>query len=255
MAKRGNPNWGSGKCPSIGPPMLTAFERAVQSFNLRPGEYVRSTKLKQWARKNLNKVYVPEALLNAWNLRVDEATAHATDKSQGAGASVTQAREKSTALAKLDQMRQTLSVIRTVDDAKQLRDQAEAMRIYALKQKYSVEMLNYCTEIKIRAERAAGKMLREKVKAGKPNSRGTPRIKLEDLGISFDQSSEWQKIAGMPDDYFETWIQKAKGMGEKITMAGLKETIKQSRQAESIGAHETVSGVEAGLDTDDLHIW
>jgi len=36
-----------------------------------------------------------------------------------------------TALAKLDEMRQTLSVIRTVDEAKQLRDQAEAMRIYA----------------------------------------------------------------------------------------------------------------------------
>ena len=93
-------------------------------------------------------------------------------------------------------------------------------------------MLNYCTGIKIRAERAAGRMLRETLKEGNPNCRTTPTVTLASLGISRDQSSEWQKMAGMPDEPFERWMAEAEGMGEKITMAGLKEAIKQTRRIE-----------------------
>jgi len=50
MAKRrGNPNWG--KPEPIGPviPIVTSFEQAVKEFKLTPDQYIRSTRLREWA--------------------------------------------------------------------------------------------------------------------------------------------------------------------------------------------------------------
>ena len=55
MAKRrGNPNWG--KPEPIGPvvPTITEFEQVVKEFKLAPDQYLRSTRLREWARKNKN---------------------------------------------------------------------------------------------------------------------------------------------------------------------------------------------------------
>ena len=53
MAKRrGNPNWG--KPEPIGPvvPTVTSFELVVKEYKLTPDQYVRSTRLREWARRN-----------------------------------------------------------------------------------------------------------------------------------------------------------------------------------------------------------
>ena len=55
MAKRrGNPNWG--KPEPIGPvvPVVTSFEQAVKEYKLTPDQYLRSTRLREWARRNKN---------------------------------------------------------------------------------------------------------------------------------------------------------------------------------------------------------
>jgi hypothetical protein len=55
MAKRrGNPNWG--KPEPIGPvvPTVTSFEQVVKEFKLTPDQYIRSTRLREWARRNRN---------------------------------------------------------------------------------------------------------------------------------------------------------------------------------------------------------
>ena len=70
MAKRrGNPNWG--KPEPIGPvvPTVTSFEQIVKEFKLTPDQYIRSTRLREWARRNKNSKYIPEALLEAGVLR------------------------------------------------------------------------------------------------------------------------------------------------------------------------------------------
>ncbi len=72
MAKRrGNPNWG--KPEPIGPIVvpITEFEQAANQFKLQPHEYIRSTRLREWARKNKHLRYVPEALLQAWGFEID----------------------------------------------------------------------------------------------------------------------------------------------------------------------------------------
>jgi hypothetical protein len=72
MAKRrGNPNWG--KPEPIGPvvPTVTSFEQIVKEFKLTPDQYIRSTRLREWARRNRNSKYIPEALLEAWGFEIE----------------------------------------------------------------------------------------------------------------------------------------------------------------------------------------
>jgi predicted metal-binding protein len=72
MAKRrGNPNWG--KPEPIGPvvPTITEFEQVVKEFKLLPDQYIRSTRLREWARKNKNSKYIPESLLEAWGFEIE----------------------------------------------------------------------------------------------------------------------------------------------------------------------------------------
>ena len=118
-----------------------------------------------------------------------------------------------TALMAIDQARRSLEIASTLDDVKELRDQAEAMRIYARQAKYSLEVQNRCAELKLRAERKAGIILSETtVKGGERHKShdGTyeRRSILDELGISKMQSSRWQAIATIPDDLFERHLTK-----------------------------------------------
>jgi len=74
MAKRrGNPNWG--KPEPIGPvvPTITSFEQVVKEYKLTPDQYVRSSRLREWARRNKNSKYIPEALLEAWGFEIESS--------------------------------------------------------------------------------------------------------------------------------------------------------------------------------------
>lgn len=74
MAKRrGNPNWG--KPEPIGPvvPTVTSFEQVVKEYKLTPDQYVRSTRLREWARRNKNSKYIPESLLEAWGFEIESS--------------------------------------------------------------------------------------------------------------------------------------------------------------------------------------
>ena len=72
MAKRrGNPNWG--KPEPIGPvvPTITEFEQVVREYKLTPDQYLRSTRLREWACRNKNSKYIPEPLLEAWGFEIE----------------------------------------------------------------------------------------------------------------------------------------------------------------------------------------
>jgi hypothetical protein len=64
-------------------------------------------------------------------------------------------------------------------------------------------MIVWATEIKIRAERRTGELLRELAKSGQRRGRGQMSpgddiSKLKDFGISRDQSADWQHLAEIP---------------------------------------------------------
>jgi len=132
-------------------------------------------------------------------------------------------------LVHFENARRELELARTVDEVKQIRDKAEAMRLYCKQAKASLEMQNQCAEIKLRAERRAGEMLTETEKnpGGQVEHEsylshdGRGRIpKLSELGITWNQSSRWQKIGEIPEESFEDYIETTMSKKGELTSSG-----------------------------------
>lgn len=52
-------------------PTGTSFEEAVKKLQLQPDQYLHSTRLREWARRNKNSKFIPEPLLQAWGIETD----------------------------------------------------------------------------------------------------------------------------------------------------------------------------------------
>ena len=96
---------------------------------------------------------------------------------------------------------------------KDIRDKAEAMRLYAKQAGESLEMQNEIAEIKLRAERRAGEILKEmdKNKGGRPKTGDTvspvpSTPTYAEVGIEKKQAERWQKEADVPEEQFEEWV-------------------------------------------------
>lgn len=126
------------------------------------------------------------------------------------------------ALVRLDAIQQAIQKAASVDEAKGIRDKAEALRIYAKQSGQSLEVQNKCAEIKLRAERRAGVILAEMEKNKGARGKGV-RFRdesaptLADLGISQVQSHRWQKIAGIPHRDFEAFLGETRQRGKELT--------------------------------------
>jgi hypothetical protein len=120
---------------------------------------------------------------------------------------------------------------------KAIRDKAEAVRVYA-KQARDLEMQNMACEIRLRAERRAGQLLLDMEKNhgtrgdGRPRKDGTKSRrssgttayppKLEDIGVTKDQSSKWQRLASLVDEAtFERALVQAREKYGELTNAAL----------------------------------
>lgn len=78
-----------------------------------------------------------------------------------------------------------------------------------------IELIQYATEIKVRAERRAGEMLNAAAERGDMAKRGHPPAEnkpttLSDLGIYDTQARRWKQLAAMPKEHFETAAAMAK---------------------------------------------
>ncbi|HEV2728487.1 MAG TPA: hypothetical protein VGV15_00520 [Terriglobales bacterium] len=67
--KRGNPNWGRPMRPA--PAVATEFELQVRQLRLTVGTYLFSAELRNWCERNRNRFYIPEWLLDAWDIPVN----------------------------------------------------------------------------------------------------------------------------------------------------------------------------------------
>lgn len=136
-------------------------------------------------------------------------------------------------LFKIDKARLLLAEAKTVQEAKQIADVAEAARVYAKRVEASIITVNHAAEIKIRAERLLGEML-----AQTPKNRGTktsgggkgaggsveapPAIpRLKESGVSKKQSARSQKLAKIPAPVFEHALAERREAGKEITTAGI----------------------------------
>ncbi len=134
-------------------------------------------------------------------------------------------------LVHFNRARQELELAASIDEVRQIRDKAEAMRIYARQVNFSLEMQNLCAEIKIRAERRLGEMLREagissirynnllRGRTMRPRDQSIPS--LSDLGISKSQSSRCQLISTLSEEDFEERVREVKKAGRELTTSDM----------------------------------
>lgn len=142
------------------------------------------------------------------------------------------------ALAKYDRARRALAEAHSVDEVKTIRDKAEAMRLYA-RQAKDADLTFWAAEIKLRAERRAGQLLKEMASTGERDTgQGGDRkaqsqvATLKDLGVDGDQSSRWQQEAELPEEEFEEWLSSNKERGTYPTSLGLRTVVNKNRRKE-----------------------
>lgn len=151
-------------------------------------------------------------------------------------------------IALVSQARMALAEARSIDEVKDIRDKAEAMRLYLKQRNESLEAQNAAAEIKLWAERRAGEMLVAMEESGDRNGRGgdrktksndstlieSPRS-LSDLGISKDESSRFQAVADIPEPLFEEHIEQTKAAEKPLTTNGvLKQARELKEEAEAV---------------------
>ena len=140
----------------------------------------------------------------------------------------------SVGLIRYDSMCAAIAECHRVDEAKDIRDKAKALEVYA-KEALNREAEDLAREIRLRAERRAGELYREAKKNGQVAKQGdnagahrgkarmspsaTSFATLSDLGISRDQSSQWQQLADVPQGLFDEEVRKPGATAENIINA------------------------------------
>lgn len=120
-------------------------------------------------------------------------------------------------LANITQADRLLAEAKTVGDAIGVADVAESARIFAKRANMALPLVNKATEIKLRAERRAGELLRGMEKA----RRHVNCSSLPQLGITRTQSSRWQRASVVPEEKFAAYVEQANETGREITTSGL----------------------------------
>ena len=156
-----------------------------------------------------------------------------------------------TALIKYDEACRALAEAKSLDEVRDHRDKAEALKTYArMAQNRDLEV--DAAEIRIRAERRYGEILTQIKASGGISSGGRPAIKpvtnggqvsgatLKDSNTSRNFSSKCQKLAAIPEADFERmlgeWRETAGRQGERVTTDLLK-THERKRRNENLSAH------------------
>jgi len=168
------------------------------------------------------------------------------------------------ALVQYDAARKALQAAHSVDEVRDIKDKAEAVRAYA-RQAGDTEMANWAVEIKLRAERRAGEIIAEMKAANllaeagdieKQRERRTgssTSVKtLKDLGISRNQSASWQFLAAnITEEQFEAAIAKAK-TGNELTHAAVWRALFPKEKLSSYWWKESWNGMPEFIQKDLL---
>ena len=128
-------------------------------------------------------------------------------------------------LAQLERAHIMLAEASTLDEVKGLRDQAQALAAYSKAAELGLTMQNECAELKLRAERKAGEMLRAMPKhgGGRPSENRLHDVtsSLADVGVTKIQSHRWQQVAAVPEPEFERHLAEAKESKAELTTSGV----------------------------------
>ena len=133
-------------------------------------------------------------------------------------------------LVLLAKAQRALAEASTIDDVRDLRDQAAAVKTYLQKARLGKHLIIEAATLRIRAERRHGQMLQEMPLANSVpgNQHSAPNgepaafgVLLKDLGISKNESSRGQRIADVPDAMFEQYLADCERTEREPTLARL----------------------------------
>jgi hypothetical protein len=123
-----------------------------------------------------------------------------------------------------------------VDEAKRIRDQGQAIKVYLRAQKAAKSAIDDAGEIILQATRRMGELLKEQKRTGKRASRNSNLRKgpksqaatsespptLEDLGLTRSQASRAQQLADIPEETVTKYVEERRAdAARSITVSGL----------------------------------
>lgn len=164
-------------------------------------------------------------------------------------------------LERLTEAVRMLAEARSLKEIKDVISIAKAAEAYAKAEKLGKEAEDYAAEIRIRAAKKAGEALRKspRHKGGRPATKPVDdidklieeEIKLPEVDITRDQSSDWQEIAKADEEDFEETLAKAKDEGKTSDrfVADMLRSIRKTREQPSIA--EDLTPEEAPQEASD----
>jgi len=161
-----------------------------------------------------------------------------------AQAKETKGGEGVTELVKYEAARHALAEAKAVDEVKKIHDVAAAMKAYA-RQANDRQLEIDAGEIRIRAERRLGEMIRAQkegeglAKGGQPYQSTGAEMEpvgksvptLAQVGISKKLSSRSQAIAAIPEDEFEGTLAEHREQQQAVTAATMEKLTKKGQEA------------------------
>jgi len=153
---------------------------------------------------------------------------------------------KDLVLLKIDAAKAYLEKARTIQETKQVIALADAARIYGKRIHASVETMNYAAEIRLRAERRLGKILKVTPKATGGDAQRTRFQKrteskspptLAESGVSKKLASRAQQLAKVSTERFEAAIKSKDEINPNRVIKELREeTQREARQEKRLEA-------------------
>jgi len=108
-----------------------------------------------------------------------------------------------------------------VYDLIDIRDKAAVVETWIRRRDLSLDDENRAAELRVRAEREiGGKLKASPIGSGRPPKK-SPASTILPEGVSKNQSSQYQRMAAVPEEDFERHLSKAKASKERITTKGI----------------------------------
>lgn len=129
-----------------------------------------------------------------------------------------------------------LAEAKSLTEVKKVLDIAEAARVYARAAKLGLEAYNHAAEVKVRAERKAGEMLKQ-LERGKTGPKQLPdslsgnsayRETIKENEIPERTAERWQQLAEMPEAVFEGMLEDDRGE-RPITTSRIVQEVRRTK--------------------------
>ena len=159
---------------------------------------------------------------------------------QVAGAALATTSDQRAALARLEEGKLLLHVCARPEDAKAIRDQAEAIRVWARARRGALETECTAAELRVRAERRIGELLPPDDYVAGPGRGHRGKVLPEGRAFSWKAAHQFRLLASFPPERFE---------------AALAELVKSARPATTAGLLRLLRDVPPPGMSPEAHVW